>query len=161
MRILVIGGNRFFGKKLVANLLKADHAVTLLNRQSHDDGFGSQITRIKCDRYNTNELQMKAGHQSWDLIYDQVCYEASEARGACEIFTNRAERYIFTSSQSVYDNGANLKEADFDPKTYEFSTDVKSQSDYRTAKRQCESVFFHQKNLNRHRDSFSNRLRPG
>jgi nucleoside-diphosphate-sugar epimerase len=137
MKILILGGNRFFGRRLAASLADS-HDVTLLNRQSKDDGLGGKVRRIKADRtdFSVNE--------DYDVVYDQICYEPEQARRAVEIFSGRTGRYIFTSSQSVYGPGASLSESQFDPYTYRFDHDSK---DYAEAKRQCEAVFFHQSRL--------------
>jgi len=144
MKILVIGGNRFFGKKLVGNLISTGHEVTLLNRQNSDDGFGSQIHRIKCDRKDSEALANAIGNSKWDIIYDQVCFEATDAAAACRIFRGKTPKYVFTSTVSVYDYGGNLKEEDFDPFTFHYSTEADSKEQYAEAKRQCESEFFSQ-----------------
>jgi nucleoside-diphosphate-sugar epimerase len=143
MKILILGGNRFFGKKLANRLIEDGHTITLLNRQSRDDGFGNRVSRIKCDRTNAADLKNQIT-ENYDVIYDQICYEPKDARAAVDIFAKRTPLYIFTSSQSVYGAGAFLPESAFDPVTYEFTTDS---TDYAEAKRQCESVFFHQSKL--------------
>lgn len=134
MKILILGGNRYFGKRL-AQHLSGEHEVTLLNRQTLDDGLGSSVRRIKSDR---NELA-SAIHESFDVVYDQICYEAAQARAAIKIFSGRIGRYVLTSSQSVYNAGASIDESVFDPTIYKFLSDSK---DYAEAKRQCEAVFF-------------------
>ena len=42
-RILVIGGTRFFGLRLVEGLLEAGHAVTLATRGRAADPFGGRV----------------------------------------------------------------------------------------------------------------------
>ena len=142
MKILVIGGNRFFGKKLTRNLITSGHEVTLLNRGSIDDGFGDQIQRIKCDRSDATALRNALGNSTWDLVYDQVCFDAKEAKSVIEIFTDQTSHYIFTSTQSVYGPGRMLTENDFDPFTYQYTEIVDRNQSYAEAKRQCEVVFF-------------------
>lgn len=56
-RVLVIGGNRYFGKRLVSHLLERGDDVTLLNRGNLDDGFGDRVRRIKMDR-----VMLQPGH---------------------------------------------------------------------------------------------------
>lgn len=138
MKILILGGNRFFGRKLAA-LLARGHEVTLLNRGRLDDGLGAQVRRIVCDRSDRGALGRAV--ETYDVVYDQICYEPTDARAACEIFAGRCGRYIFTSSQSVYGPGANIREAAFDPLKHEFTNDVASSADYAEAKRQCEAIF--------------------
>lgn len=142
MKILVLGGNRFFGKKLVGHLAEAGHDVMVLNRQNLDDGFGERVRRLKCDRTDKAALARAVDSTHWDLVYDQICYEAKDARAACEIFEGHTPRYIFTSSLSVYGEGAGLKESDFDWRQFDAGPDVEASKNYPQAKRQCEREFF-------------------
>lgn len=142
MKILILGGNRFFGKKLAARLLTAGHQITLLNRGQLNDGFGSRARRLTCDRKNKKQLKNCLEGSTWDLVYDQICYTSKEAAEAMEIFKGRVGHYVFTSSQSVYAEGVDLSESAFDPFTYSFTKPVDEVSNYPEAKRQSEKQFF-------------------
>lgn len=141
MNILIIGGNRFFGKKLAHILLNEGHDLTLLNRGNVDDGLGSKVTRIRCDRTDKLALSQALEGLSWDLVYDQVCYDYQTACDACEVFAGKTPRYIYTSSQSVYLPGRDLKESDFDPTIHKFDKEETQFSNYAEAKRQAEVGF--------------------
>jgi nucleoside-diphosphate-sugar epimerase len=141
MKILVLGGNRYFGKRLVGKLLDKGHDVTVLNRGHVPDDFGPQIKRIIADRADIQQLRI-AANCDWDLIYDQICFESQDARNSVELFSGRTKHYVLTSSQSVYSGGPDLKEEMFDPRQYDFSQNAAAKEDYAEAKRQCEAVFF-------------------
>lgn len=85
MKILIIGGNRFFGKRLSKNLINKGHDVTLLNRGNFDDGLGGEVKRIKCDRNEDVELEEQLKNLSFDVVYDQVCYDFYQAKSICRI----------------------------------------------------------------------------
>lgn len=138
--ILVIGGNRFFGKHLVSQLLEQGHKPVLFNRQKSDDGFGSQVERINGDRDDYDSLHVVASSKKWDFVFDQVCFTANQAEVAVSHFTNQVGRYIVTSTQSVYDYGVNLNETAFDPYHYQFSKT--NNPDYAEGKRQMEATFY-------------------
>lgn len=142
MKILIIGGNRFFGKKLAKQLLNEGHDITLLNRGNIDDGFENKVDRIKCDRTDKLALLNATKGSSWDLVYDQVCFDYQTAKNACEVFEGKTPRYIYTSSQSVYGPGQNLKEEEFDPKNHKFEKEESSSNNYAEAKRQAEVGFW-------------------
>ncbi|KZZ83647.1 NAD-dependent epimerase/dehydratase family protein [Bacillus sp. SJS] len=72
-KILVLGGTNYFGKKLVQRLLKNDDRVTLATRESHDDGFGMQVDRLKIDREDKQSMMTAFEGKNWDLVYDQSC----------------------------------------------------------------------------------------
>ncbi len=146
MKALVIGGNRFFGKQLVRLLVEGGHDVTILNRGRHADEFGSSVTKIKCDRKISLELSAAVAGENWDIVYDQICYDEQTAQEACDIFNDKTERYIFTSSVSVYKTGSKIKESAFNPLQHSYSKSVTTEQDYAEAKRQAECAFF--KNMN-------------
>ena len=146
MKILVLGGNRFFGKTLSHLLLEAGHDLTLLNRGNFDDALGQAPRRLRCDRRDAAELRKALGPtQEWHVVFDQICYEAADARAICRILAGRVGHYVFTSSQSVYEPGVAIKEYAFDPISHSFAKDALTQEKYAEAKRQCEAVFFTQR----------------
>ncbi|MCO5144484.1 MAG: NAD-dependent epimerase/dehydratase family protein [Oligoflexia bacterium] len=140
MKALVLGGNRFFGKRLVKSLLEKNIEVTLLNRGQTSDPFGKHVERIQMDRKNLDSSALQNRH--WNIIYDQICYDANEAMLACSVFKEKTDHYVFTSSQSVYPEGENLKETSFDPKIYKFQSIADRNLDYAEAKRQAEATFY-------------------
>ncbi|MCG3773873.1 MAG: hypothetical protein JW395_0689 [Nitrospira sp.] len=140
MKALVLGGTRFFGKRLVSLLLQEGTEVTLLNRGRTKDPFGDEVHRIVLDRKELSSTSLADQH--WDIVYDQVCYDAAEATGARAAFNGKTDRYIFTSTQAVYDAGAAIKESAFDPLTYHFDKPIDRSEDYAEGKRQAEAVLF-------------------
>jgi nucleoside-diphosphate-sugar epimerase len=146
-RILIIGGNRFFGLHLAEQLLSEGHQVTLLNRGNTSDSLGGRVQRLIADRTSESSLLTALANAQWDIVFDQVCYTAEEARLACRIFQNRCHRYIVTSTESVFDDGENQTESGFDPYKFRFQEDVPVKTSYQTAKRQMEAIFAQEKNF--------------
>lgn len=141
MNILIIGGNRFFGRHLAMELLNDGITVTLLNRGKAADGFGSKVERLVADRTSDSSMTEVLKGKTWDLVYDQVCYSAQEARSACRLFESKTKRYVVTSSESIYENGLDQKETDFLPAAFDFTLDADRNEDYQGAKRQVEAIF--------------------
>jgi nucleoside-diphosphate-sugar epimerase len=140
MKALVIGGNRYFGKRLVQSMVSVGAKVSVLNRGSKTvEGANN----IQCNRTDPNALRSALKNQSWDIVFDQACYDAEEASNACEIFKGNVGRYIFTSSMSVYDTGSAISETVFDPKNHSFDPlkIARADTNYGEAKRQAESAF--------------------
>lgn len=146
-QILVIGGNRFFGKRLIEKLIANGDHVTILNRGHLDDGFGDKVERIICDRDDIKKFKSHVQHKTWDVVYDQVCFDAHQAKAAIEIFSGHAKKFIFTSTVSVYSQRGNLHEDDFNPNTYRYDKILTREENYGEAKRQCEAVFFNQNTM--------------
>ena len=141
-RILVFGGTRYFGKRLVQTLIDHGDQVTIATRGITPDYFEDQVQRIILDR--TDEASMRAGLEgkSFDLVYDQMCYSPNDAKIACRLLKDKTPRYILTSTQSIYLEDGLLKETDFNPFTQEYKLGPASDFDYGQAKRYAESVFF-------------------
>lgn len=145
-KILIIGGTRFFGKRLVERLLAdSSNAVTILTRGVASDPFGEQVQRIHADRFEPAELADAVGDSQWDVIYDNICYSPDEAKQACQIFDGNTKRYVLTSSMSVYDYSDEAITDDiFDPEAYPLRYGNRNDHTYKEGKRLAEAVFIQQ-----------------
>ncbi|EAD5717876.1 TPA: SDR family oxidoreductase [Listeria innocua] len=142
MKILVFGGTRFFGKKLVERLVSAGHDVTIGTRGKTKDDFGDSVKHVVLDRESRDAL-FQLAKEEWDVIYDNICFSPREALYAVDAFKGKVKRYIYTSSLSVYSQkGRALVEDDFNPKHYEIVIGDKDDFDYGEGKRLAEAVFF-------------------
>src|SRR3990167_5146934 len=111
MKILIIGGNRYVGKRLTHLFNVNGHEVTLFNRGSINT---NHLRVVHGDRRKINDLK-KIPDINFDIIYDFACFDAKEAELAVDFFKHKTAHYIFISSQSVYGAGANLTEEAFNP----------------------------------------------
>ncbi|MFF1508856.1 NAD-dependent epimerase/dehydratase family protein [Streptomyces sp. NPDC058326] len=100
MDVLVIGGNRYFGKRLVALLRESGHRITLLNRGS--SGAPEGIEHLVADRDDETALESVLAGRSFDVVVDQVCYTPRQAEISRRVFGTRTRRYVMTSTVEVY-----------------------------------------------------------
>ncbi|MFS0838871.1 NAD-dependent epimerase/dehydratase family protein [Paenibacillus sp. 1P03SA] len=141
--VLILGGTRFFGKKLTANLLRSGTDVTILTRGNASDSFGPAVKRLHADRTDAAALRQAVGSVDYDVVYDNICYTPQDAEAAVRLFDGRAGRYIVTSSKSVYPYGGPRKtENDFDPYGYPLPSEYPDKPDYAEGKRLVEAVLF-------------------
>ncbi|AOM83808.1 NAD-dependent epimerase/dehydratase family protein [Salisediminibacterium beveridgei] len=142
-KALVLGGTRFFGKRVVEKLLEDGIEVTLATRGTGGNPFGTRVHHLKVDRFDRGSMEKNFQDGEWDVIIDQICFSPDDAFDAVEIFKDRTERYIFTSTLSVYEmNGkAEKVEEDFDPTSYPVEFGRKEQFTYGEGKRLAEAVF--------------------
>ena len=105
MKILIIGGGMFLGRRLVEAALARDHQVTIFNRGRHNDGVPSDVEILRGDR----DGDVSALHgRRWDSVVDTCGYVPGSVRRVMEALDrDRVEHYTFVSSVSVY--------ADFPP----------------------------------------------
>lgn len=144
-KILVIGGTRFFGKRLVEKLLQQQHELTLITRGVLPEEFQGKVQHLQCDRTDKNALETAIGDREFDVVYDNVNFTPQDAKEAIEIFKGKTSRYIFTSTLSVHEaDGIPKIEKDFDPKTYSIFLGERTEFTYAEGKRQAEAVFFQQ-----------------
>lgn len=142
LKALVLGGNNFFGKKLVKVLLDSLYEVTLLNRGNKIDGFGTNVKRIICDRNDTESFK-KLISSTYDVVFDQCCFDYHQAKNACEVFQNKTQKYIYTSSVSAYCRyGVDLKEDNINLEQVDLSKIVSTEENYGLGKLQAEKAFY-------------------
>lgn len=144
MKILVIGGTRFFGKQFVHLLLEANHQVTILSRGQAPDDFGSRVERLVADRSIAAEMDSALTGKNFDVVVDQVCMNSEQAQLAVRIFKERTPYYLYTSTLSVYPLGADLKESQFEGLSYKPFRPTTPSEEYAEGKRAAEKVFLEQ-----------------
>ncbi len=143
-KVLVLGGTRYFGKRLVNLLLQeGTHEVTVATRGLTEAEFTGPVNRLVLDRSDESSLAKAAEAGPWDVVYDNICYSPNEAMAAVRAFDGRVGRYVLTSTLSVYGFGKSpLSEEDFNPYEYKWGAGDRSELEYGEAKRQAEAVFF-------------------
>jgi nucleoside-diphosphate-sugar epimerase len=101
MKILILGGTSFFGRETAIRLQKAGNEVTIFSRKAPVEGLPLDIRQTRGDRTVEIDLSRMAV-EPWDVIIDNICYTAEDARKAINVFNNRVGLYIYTSSASIY-----------------------------------------------------------
>ncbi|MFE2586734.1 NAD-dependent epimerase/dehydratase family protein [Streptomyces sp. NPDC059378] len=100
--VLVIGGNRYFGKRLIDRLLAAGDRVTVLNRGSAPPPAGA--VHLVADRDDERALAEALDGRVFDAVVDQVCYSPRQAAIARRVLSGRTRRYVMTSTVEVYEH---------------------------------------------------------
>ncbi|WP_158289446.1 NAD-dependent epimerase/dehydratase family protein [Paenibacillus flagellatus] len=146
MKVLILGGTSFFGKKLVQQLIRQnqfDITIATRGRTPIEDDISSRVRRLVIDRTDLDSLERALGNDTYDVVYDQICFNPVDARIAVDVFSGRVKRFVFTSSMAVYDGSPGLlKESDFNPLLYAADPTLDTYS-YKEGKRQGEA-YFHQ-----------------
>jgi len=98
VRILIIGGTVFAGRHFCEAALSAGHDVTLFHRGRHNPGLFPTAEFIQGDR--TADLGLL--RDSWDVVLDTCGYFPRDVSASAEHLKDKAGRYVFVSSLSVY-----------------------------------------------------------
>jgi len=145
MKVLVLGGTRFFGKRLVNLLLEAGQAVAVATRGRAGEDLGDRVERIIVDRDDAAALRAALDGRSWDLVYDQICYSSANASDLIAALGDRTRHLVFTSTGAVYDRtGRPLTEPEFDATTHLVRHVARGDVPYGEGKRLAEAVLFQQ-----------------
>lgn len=113
MKILVIGGTRYFGIPMVRELIKQGHEVTLATRQHTKDDFGDAVNRLWIERTDPVAIKQAFSGKHFDVVYDKIAYCSNDIKYVMDVLD--CDKYIYMSSTSVYEpKSMGTKEEDFD-----------------------------------------------
>jgi nucleoside-diphosphate-sugar epimerase len=141
MKVLIVGGTRYFGRTFVENLVAEGHSVTTLSRGNVPAPAGAEA--LKADRTDARALVEAVSGRSFDVVVDNVAFTAADVRGALAAFAGRMNHYVFVSTVSVYADfmaGKVWHEADMGREA--LSDLPESLNPYARGKREAESVLF-------------------
>nr|WTB36293.1 NAD-dependent epimerase/dehydratase family protein [Streptomyces sp. NBC_00830] len=99
----MLGGTEFVGRAVTEAALARDWHVTVFHRGHHSPPPGT--TELFGDRTTADglaALAAAAGEGGWDLAVDTWSGAPSAVRDAARLLVDRAGRYVYISSRSVY-----------------------------------------------------------
>jgi 2'-hydroxyisoflavone reductase len=100
MRILVLGGTRFVGRHIAETARAQGHAVSVFNRGRTPLPW-DDAEQLTGDR-ESGDLAALEGRE-WDACIDVNGYLPQHVRATAGALAERASRYVFISTASVYD----------------------------------------------------------
>ncbi len=113
MKILVIGGTRYFGIHMVNKLLAQGYDVTIATRGNTQDSYGDKVERITLQRTNPESIKEALSGKYFDVVIDKIAYCSNDIKYVMDVVD--CDKYIYMSSTSVYDpKTIDTKENDFD-----------------------------------------------
>lgn len=167
MKILVIGGTRFFGIYTVNALLEKGHEVTIATRCNTPDSYGEKVKRICVERTAAKSLKEQLSGTYYDVVIDKLAYCSNDIKNLLEVIN--CGKYIHMSSTAVYNpKRINTVEEDFAGEAGELVWCNRDSYPYDEVKRQAEYALW-QKYSERNwvavrypfvigRDDYTNRL---
>ncbi|QKZ22037.1 NAD-dependent epimerase/dehydratase family protein [Streptomyces chartreusis] len=100
MRLLVLGGTEFAGRAVVEAALGRGWDVTVFNRGRHESPAG--VRSLRGDRTAPDGLTALADGE-WDAVVDTWSAAPRAVRDTARLLRDRAGRYVYVSSRSVYE----------------------------------------------------------
>jgi len=137
MKVLVLGGTRYFGITMVEQLLCRGHEVTIATRGNAKDSFGDRVKRVTFERTNEESVhEVLSGHH-YDVVIDKIAYCSNDIKYVMDVVD--CDKYIYMSSTSVYNPKTwDTKEDDFDAVHKELVWCDRMKYPYEEIKRQAE-----------------------
>ncbi len=112
MKILVVGGTRFFGIPMVKKLIENGHDVTIATRGNSNIHFDEKVNHVILDRTDGDSVKAVLNGQKYDVIIDKIAYGSNDVKALLENVS--CDRYIQMSTCSVYTKDhADISEDEF------------------------------------------------
>lgn len=102
MRILVLGGTRFIGPRVVDMLVAAGHEVTLFHRGVSSPKKRKDVGHIIGDRKQIRDHAAALQAVQADVVVDMIAMTANDAKNAMSVLRGHAGRIVTISSGDVY-----------------------------------------------------------
>jgi nucleoside-diphosphate-sugar epimerase len=104
MRILVIGGTRFIGPRVVRRLVAAGHELAVFYRGQHESALPAAVSRIKDPRAAMPVVAFPQEIREFapEIVLHMVAIGHADAQAARQEFSGRARRLVLISSGDVY-----------------------------------------------------------
>ena len=140
MKVLVIGGTRFFGVPMVEDLLKRGNEVTIATRGITEDYFGKSVQRITFDLFDKDSIiSAFQSRREYDVVIDKISYSSNEMKSLIDSINPK--RYIYTSTANVYElNHYNIVEEEFTGQNGKIRWNDRLEASYENNKRNSERV---------------------
>ena len=100
MKILLIGGTRFLGRYIVADLAARGHEVVVMNRGTRPP-HEAAARSIKCDKTDHDAFGQALTSEHWDAVVDTILSDV-DLEFAISLLQGKVDRFIHTGSIGVY-----------------------------------------------------------
>ena len=141
MKILVLGGTRFFGIPMVEELIRQGHEVTIATRQTSKDNLGDAVQRIQMERTDPIQMEQAFKGKHFDVVYDKIAYCSNDIKNIMDVID--CDKYIYMSSTAVYEpKKMDTKEENFDAMGKELIWCNRADFPYDEIKRQAECALW-------------------
>ncbi len=104
MKILIIGGTRYLGPRLVAHLIARGHEPILFNRgiTKAPAAVKSQVRTIHGDRNEGCELLRAVKNEAFDAVVDTQAFCGADAERIVDVLSDRVGKCLVISSAACY-----------------------------------------------------------
>jgi nucleoside-diphosphate-sugar epimerase len=102
MKVLLIGGTLYFGKKIVKDLLERGDDVTIYSRGKTRPEFWDDCEHIVGDRTDYDDFDAKLAGKSFDAVIDNLAFKTEDAESVVRTLRGKTGKYLVASTVSIY-----------------------------------------------------------
>ncbi|MCC6679915.1 MAG: NAD-dependent epimerase/dehydratase family protein [Phycisphaeraceae bacterium] len=145
MKVLILGGRRYLGPRLVKTLLEHGHEPLLFNRGLTRAPLPVQspIREIHGDRNNRADLESLVKQERFDAVVDCLAFSREHAELAVSVFSGHIGRYLVISSVACYGRLRHVPADEHHPYIDQTNTFPGDGGSYGEGKRDIELAFLH------------------
>jgi len=139
MSTLFVGGGFFVGYEIMGRLLRDGHDLTVVALHPPADEFRERVEWLQVDRDDGPELRRRLAGRKFDLVFDNVAYNAAQVDKLVQAVDGRTDRFFLTSTIDTYPNATPKVFAEHEEKANPSDRDGRISDDtYSRGKRGCE-----------------------
>lgn len=101
MKILVCGGTRFYGKKLVNQLVESGHEVVVISRHIEEKNVN---VRYICGELSKELVSLNLNDEFFDICVANILMDKQDAKNYLFCLKEKVKKHIIISSIGVYDS---------------------------------------------------------
>jgi len=109
MKLLVLGGTGYVGRRVTELFAAAGNEVTVVSRGQKQPALRGQVEHLQLDRKDHERFEATMRARRFDVVVDNIAYQHDDALSALRAFRGRAAQYLFTSSVAVYSRRHTLR----------------------------------------------------
>lgn len=143
MKVLIIGGRRYLGPRLVARLLEQGHEPVLFNRGRTKAPLPTKqaVREVHGDCRDPAALTSLLRQESFDAVVDTQSFSSSDAQLSAEVFNGKVGKYLVISSVACYGRLKNVPADENHPYVSGHNAFPGEANGYATGKRDVEGIF--------------------
>jgi nucleoside-diphosphate-sugar epimerase len=100
--VLVIGGTGFLGRRITEEFVRHGDNVVVLSRGQNALDRLPGTESIQADRRDLAALRSALGDREFDVVVDNIAFDADDVTRLLQVLRGRAGHYLLTSSVAVY-----------------------------------------------------------
>jgi nucleoside-diphosphate-sugar epimerase len=102
LNALIVGGTGLISTGITKHLLARGAKVAMYNRGRRGAVLPAGVRQIVGDRADSKAFVQAFEHDSFDVVFDMICFTPEQAEDSVRAFSGRCEQFVFCSTACTY-----------------------------------------------------------